>query len=521
MTEKIGTFDFKNLFVLDLANNHQGSVKHGSAIIERCADAIERHQARAAIKFQFRDLDTFIHIDHASDSSNKHVPRFLSTRLSWDEFGELLAVVRKRGLLSMCTPFDENSVDKIVSMGFDVIKIASCSARDWPLLERVAATGLPVIASTGGLMQEEVDDLVSFLEHRACDFALMHCVSIYPTPDVACELGTIASFRARYPNRSIGWSTHENPGDTIPVGIAAALGAEMFERHVGMPGDGIKLNAYSSTPEQVDAWIAAWVKTRILLGAGARGKPLTEERAAINDLKRGVYAKRSIEAGETLTGDDIYFAFPYTEGALSSGEWKQGAVAKETISENAPVFEKSVEILGDTDVLVIKHAVHEVKALLNLAHVPLTTEFTVEYSHHYGVRNFREVGAVLINVINREYCKKVLVQLAGQMHPWHFHKRKEETFLVLWGQLHVEVDGRHKLLEPGDTLLVLPGVWHRFWTETGCVFEEISTTHFANDSVYRDDAINKLSSGQRKTVVDHWGRFQLTDQLRAARVPSE
>jgi D-lyxose ketol-isomerase len=68
---------------------------------------------------------------------------------------------------------------------------------------------------------------------------------------------------------------------------------------------------------------------------------------------------------------------------------------------------------------------------------------------------------------------------------------------------------------------VLPGVWHRFWTETGCVFEEISTTAIADDSVYRDEAINKLSSAQRKTNVDHWGRFQLKDQLRAAQVPSQ
>ena len=68
-------------------------------------------------------------------------------------------------------------------MDFDVIKVASCSARDWPLLEKVAASGIPVVASTGGLTQDEVDDLVSYLDHRGCDFALMHCVSIYPTPD--------------------------------------------------------------------------------------------------------------------------------------------------------------------------------------------------------------------------------------------------------------------------------------------------------------------------------------------------
>lgn len=521
MAESLASFDFSDLFVLDLANNHQGSVAHGLNIINGCADVIAKHGVKAAIKFQFRDLDTFVHVDHLTGSKNKHVPRFLSTKLSWSQFGELLAGVKARGLLSMCTPFDEPSVDRIVEMGFDIIKIASCSARDWPLLMKATGTGLPIIVSTGGLTQEEVDDVVSFLQHRGCDFALMHCVSIYPTPDEACHLANIATFRERYPGKTIGWSTHENPADTVPVGIAAALGARMFERHVGVETDAIKLNAYSSTPEQVDAWMAAYKKAKVLMGTPERGAPLALERDAIDDLKRAVFARKPVAAGQVLAREDVYFAFPYAPGALSSGEWRDGIIAMADVAADAPVLSRDVQVPDDSDAKVIKDAIHEVKALLNLARVPLTTEFTVEYSHHYGMRNFRKVGAVLINVINREYCKKVLVQLPGQMHPFHFHKRKEETFLVLWGKLICEVDGRIKVLERGDTLLVMPGVWHRFWSETGCVFEEISTTHFANDSVYRDEAINQLSSRQRKTEVDHWGRFQITDQLIEAEVPGE
>lgn len=519
MTEKIGAFDFNDLFVLDLANNHQGSVEHGRTIIERCADAVAKCDVRAGIKFQFRNLDTFVHVDHISGSDNKHVPRFLSTRLNWDQFRELLKVVKRRNLISICTPFDEASVDRIVEMGFDVLKIASCSARDWPLLEKAASASLPMIASTGGLSLQDVDNLVSFLEHRRCDFALMHCVSIYPTPDAACNLNNISAFRARYPNRVVGWSTHENPADMTQVGIAAALGARMFERHVGIATDKIKLNAYSAAPEQVDAWFGAWKKAKTLMGSEGRDNILLAEATAIDELKRGIYVRGPVAAGTTLTRDDVYFAFPHAAGGLASGEWLDGIVVRSEIAADGPVLVSDVQMPDQADASMIKHAVHEVKALLNFAHVPLTTEFTVEYSHHYGVRNFRKVGAVLINVINREYCKKVLVQLAGQMHPWHFHKRKEETFLVLWGELEVEVDNRQKTLRPGDTLLVLPGVWHRFWTKTGCVFEEISTTAFADDSVYRDEAINNLSSKQRKTSVDHWGRFQLTDQLRAAQIP--
>ena len=514
-------FDFHDLFVLDLANNHQGQLDHGLKIIEQCADVIEKQGVRAAIKFQFRNLDTFIHVDHLSNTPNKHVPRFLSTRLSWKDFEQLLGAVQRFGLVSMCTPFDEDSVDKIVEMGFDAIKVASCSARDWPLLEKIAGSGLPVVASTGGLLQEQVDDLVSFLEHRGCDFALMHCVSIYPTPDHACNLGNVAMFRERYGRRVIGWSTHEDPADTMAVAVATALGGEMFERHVGIGTDKIKLNAYSATPEQVDQWIAAWKKAKTLIGSNARIPALPEEASAIDDLKRAIYARGPIMPGTALTRDQIYFAFPYAPGAVASGDWRDGITVTADVPADGPILKACVEIPGDPDVKVIKDAVHEVKAMLNLAHVPLSSDFTVEYSHHYGVRNFRKFGVVLINVINREYCKKLLVQLPGQAHPVHFHKRKEETFLVLWGMLNVEVDGRRKILSPGDTLLVLPGVWHRFWTDDGCVFEEISTTHFADDSVYRDEAINALSSKQRKTVVDHWGRFQLIDQLRAAELPAD
>jgi sialic acid synthase SpsE/quercetin dioxygenase-like cupin family protein len=521
MKETLDGFDFRDLFVLDVANNHQGSVAHGVEIINGCADVVGKHGVRAAIKFQFRDLPEFIHKEERANPTNKNVPRFLSTRLDWSQFAELVALVRERGLYAMCTPFDEASVDKIVDMRFDIIKIASCSARDWPLLERVAASGLPVIASTGGLIQEEVDDLVSFLQHRGCDFALMHCVSIYPTPDEACNLGNIADFVQRYPGRTIGWSTHEPPADTDQVMVAAALGAQMFERHVGVETDVIKLNAYSATPMQVDAWLAKWKRAHSLIGARRRGDPLDVERKAINDLKRGVFARVPIEAGAPISDDQVYFAFPYRTGQLSSGEWVSGAVSSSAILPDAPLQRDAVELGGDSEERSIKGAIHEVKAMLAYARVPLNHEFTTEYSHHYGVANFRKVGAVLITVINREYAKKLLVQLPKQMHPWHFHKLKEETFQLLWGDLTIEIGDRRKVLQPGDTLTVLPGVWHRFWTETGCVFEEISTTAHPNDSVYRDPEINRMSSAQRKTVVDHWGRFQLKEQLRSALLPDE
>ena len=73
----------------------------------------------------------------------------------------------------------------------------------------------------------------------------------------------------------------------------------------------------------------------------------------------------------------------------------------------------------------------------------------------------------------------------------------------------MRIDGKEKVLYPGDICLVLPGVWHSFSSKTGCIFEEISTTHFNNDSVYRDKKINDLNRNDRKTIVNHWGRYEL------------
>tara|TARA_B000000441_G_C21640988_1_gene289271 strand:- start:233 stop:688 length:456 start_codon:yes stop_codon:yes gene_type:complete len=151
--------------------------------------------------------------------------------------------------------------------------------------------------------------------------------------------------------------------------------------------------------------------------------------------------------------------------------------------------------------------------MLAEANIILNSEFEVEYSHHYGVKKFKQFGVVIINIINRDYCKKILVQLPNQVHPPQYHKLKEETFQVLSGSLVVNLDGKEKLLYPGDTCLILPGVWHSFTTETGCIFEEISTTHFTNDSVYKDKKINEMKTSERKTKVNHWGRYEIKEYL--------
>ncbi|MCZ6800468.1 MAG: N-acetylneuraminate synthase family protein [Nitrospirae bacterium] len=515
-------FDFQNLFILDLANNHQGNVEHGLRIIQSTAEVIKKHSVRAAIKFQFRQLDSFIHPSHQKESELKYIQRFQSTRLDQAQFQVLLNEVWAQGLLAMCTPFDEESVHIAVDMGFNLLKVASCSAKDWPLLEEIANAGPPVVCSTGGLTLEDIDNVTSFFQHRAVQFALMHCVSIYPTPDEMLALNQIHMLRNRYPNIPIGWSTHENPDDTIPVQIAVAFGAKLFERHVGIETETVKLNAYSSTPEQVDTWLEAHGRATVLCGPDRR-PPVSEiEQASLDGLRRGVFAKRPIKKGHTLSRDSVYFAMPYVEGQLESGHWKDGYQALQDVLPNQPVMKEAIDIEVDQDIVTLKTVIHEIKAILNEAKIQLGSEFKVEYSHHYGLENFRKTGAVIIECINREYCKKLVVQLPGQRHPSHYHTRKEETFQILYGILHVNTDGYPRILHPGETILIQPGVWHSFWTDNGVIFEEVSTTHYNNDSFYADKRINKLPRSERKTVVDHWGRFQIThnkESQEAAEIP--
>lgn len=502
-------FDFNDLFVFDMANNHQGDMGHGLQIVRQIGAVARKHEVKGVMKFQFRQLESFIHPEHKKGSKAKHIDRFLSTRLERKQYQTLLDAVREEKMYAMCTPFDEESVDLIADMGFDFLKIASCSAKDWPLLEKVASACMPVVVSTGGLEISDLDDVVSFFEHRGVPHAIMYCVAIYPIPDEEFHLNQIDILRRRYRKHVIGWSTHEDPDNVLPGQLAVAKGAQIFERHVGVETDKIKLNTYSSTPEQVDRWIAACLYARKLCG-GQQPRPIPmAEKESLDSLRRGVYLKKAIKKNAEVTRDEVYFAMPYHEGQLESGHWREGIVCSADVLKDAPLMKSGITIPSQSSFSVLKNAVHEVKALLNEAAIELNSDFQIEFSHHYGINNFREVGALIINCINREYCKKIIVQLPGQHHPTHFHKRKEETFQVLYGVMESEIDGHRRTLHPGETALVQPGVWHRFWTETGCVFEEVSTTHFNDDSSYNDRRINEMAREDRKTVAEHWGRFAM------------
>ena len=223
----------KNLFVLDLANNHFGDVQHAKRVITNMAHEIKSLDLQVAIKFQFRDLNTFIHPAFSTRTDIKYINRFKSTELSVEDFAELVTFAKAFGFKTISTPFDEPSVDLVRELDLDYVKVASASADDYPLLRKLTSLKQPIIASTGGLRLDQIDRLVSVLESSNNEFAIMHCVSIYPAPSNVLVLNQIKQLQNRYPHTPIGWSTHEDPSDLRPITIATSMGARIFERHIG------------------------------------------------------------------------------------------------------------------------------------------------------------------------------------------------------------------------------------------------------------------------------------------------
>ena len=184
-------------------NSHKGTeyrpvifkIEEAKKIIDQCALVAKKFSINAAIKLQYRNLKNFIHPKYINNNENKHVRRFLETELSIKEFNILVNYIKKKGLIAISTPFDESSVDLCINQKLPIIKVASCSMSDWPLLEKISSTKKPVIISTGGHSLESIDKVYNFFIHRNVDFALMHCVSIYPTPKKDLNLNLILDLK--------------------------------------------------------------------------------------------------------------------------------------------------------------------------------------------------------------------------------------------------------------------------------------------------------------------------------------
>jgi len=196
----------------------------------------------------------------------------------------------------------------------------------------------------------------------------------------------------------------------------------------------------------------------------------------------------------------VFFAMPCLEGQTTSGEYQDSMMASQDYAPLEPIVERRAPNLINQ----MRGVIHDAKGMLYEANIDFGREFTIELSHHYGMEHFRQIGAIIVTVVNREYCKKLIVALPGQRHPVHLHKAKEETFHLLWGDLLLNLNGRALNLRRGDTALVERGVKHSFTSKNGAIFEELSTTHVVGDSYYDDERIRNLDPIQRKTTLESW-----------------
>jgi len=494
----------KNLIVLEMANNHMGDINHGFRVIEEFGAVCRQFpEFKFAFKLQYRDLESFIHPAMKGRDDIKYIKRFSETRLTRADFDKLVDKIRKEGFLAMATPFDNASVPTIIEQGLDILKIASCSFTDWPLLEEAIASGLPVIASTAGAEIDDIDRVVNFLMHRGKEFVIMHCVGEYPTADDKLHIDQIDFLRRRYLDVRIGFSTHENPANTDIVKMAIAKGVRVFEKHVGLETEKYSLNAYSASPKQVMAWLEAARYAMGVCGVGDQRLPENpSEKASLRSLRRGVFLRHSVQAGKVVNADDIYFAFPPEDDQFTANDWSKYAqftVTRDVAKDGALSPANSVRKDSRQQVLEIAQ---RVKGLIDESKITVPGGVDLEISHHYGLDRFNEFGLTMLTVVNREYCKKLLVSLPGQHHPEQYHERKEETFHVLYGQVSLYLDGVKRECGPGDVVVVEPGVRHAFDTTTGCVIEEISSTHFKDDSYYTDKSI--AQNKNRKTLLSYW-----------------
>jgi sialic acid synthase SpsE len=335
---------FNNLFVLELANNHWGRVERGQRIINAFAQVVRFNNVRAAIKLQFRDAGHFIQAGFKGREDIRYIKKTEATKLDQHEYATLIQAIRDQGCIPMATAFDEASVDLCEAFDLPIIKVASSDINDWFLLERIAKTRRPVIVSTGGSSEKDIDDLVTFFAHRNIPLALNHCVSLYPTEDGELELNQVDYLRKRYPQLVIGFSTHEYCDWQASMLISYAKGARTWERHVDIDADGIPVSPYCSLPHQVDAWFKAFHKAREMCGAIGESKRIPQRREVeyLDSLIRGVYVKRELPAGYEFhhgSADlDFYLAIPLQKGQLSCREIMNGQKTLHLLKAEAPLM---------------------------------------------------------------------------------------------------------------------------------------------------------------------------------------
>lgn len=300
------------LVIAEMSGNHNQSLERALSIVDAAADA-----GAHAMKIQTYTADTLtLDVDTGDflvrDESSLWAGRSLHSLYSeahtpWEWHEPIFARARERGMIPFSTPFDESAVDFLEELDVPCYKIASFENTHIPLIRRVAATGKPIIMSTGMASAEDLDESVVAARDAGCEhIILLKCTSSYPATPENTNLVTIPNMRERF-DCHVGLSDH-----TLGIGVsvgAVALGAVMIEKHFTLSRtDGGVDSAFSMEPDELASLVIETERAWQAVGNVSYG-PTEAELESIR-FRRSLYVALDMCSGETFTPENLRVVRP-------------------------------------------------------------------------------------------------------------------------------------------------------------------------------------------------------------------
>ena len=287
----------------EIGNNHEGSFGLAADMIRQAAFCGVR-----AVKFQTVRADQLVRRSEAD-----RFARLTRFELTQRQFGDLSELAHELGLLFISTPLSMEAAEFLEPM-VDAYKVASGDNDFFPLLEKIASTGKPVIVSTGVSDLSQVDATVRFLRGQweargqSGDMALLHCVSSYPTPPHEANLLSIPFLAEKF-GCTVGYSDH-TLGTEIAA-LAVAAGARIIEKHftLNKHQSDFRDHQLSADPTEMIELVNRVIQVDLRLGApGKMIQPC--EAASQTAIRRSIVAARELKAGTTIDAADLKWIRP-------------------------------------------------------------------------------------------------------------------------------------------------------------------------------------------------------------------
>jgi len=293
--------------ISEMSGNHNQSLERALEIVEAVANT-----GAHALKIQTYTPDTMT-LDlnerefHISDPKSLWVGTSLyklygQAFTPWEWHEAIFKRAKELGIIAFSTPFDATSVDFLESLDVPCYKIASFENTDLPLIRKVAATGKPMIISTGMASIAELDDTVRAARDAGCkDLVLLKCTSTYPATADNTNILTIPHMRELF-DCEVGLSDH-----TMGVGVSVAsvaLGATVIEKHFTLNrADGGVDSSFSMEPAEMRQLVVETERAWQALGQVRYGPTLAEEKSIV--FRRSLYVVKDLHAGEKLSTDNV------------------------------------------------------------------------------------------------------------------------------------------------------------------------------------------------------------------------